>query len=246
MIRLRLIKSRLGTLRLWKTCISSQAVQCFVELKMAKKTKHKTKENERCPLCRKLIDYRFDPNHIASCLAQHRLQYCAICSRLISIDSVKQHMAMHESSTSTGRQADYIDLDEFRLAGAKKVLWKILPHGKNRLQAIIRYFDEIFRFSNKNNLVERQRLLHDVYELGAEEIYVGDDEFEGYVVFVFLSRDMAVLESPYYGNATYIIWGSWQQLSRLDKSTLLSQYNRKVVRIIHKEHWLSNLKASFR
>jgi hypothetical protein len=220
---------------------------------MAKKTKHKTKENEqrkpkqneRCPLCRKIIDYRFDPNHIASCLAQHRLQYCAICSRLISIDSVKQHMAMHESSTSTGRQADYIDLDEFRLAGSKKVLWKILPHGKNRLQAIIRYFDEIFRFSNKNNLVERQRL-YDVYELGADEIYVGDDEFEGYVVFVFLSRDMAVLESPYYGNATYTIWGSWQQLSRLDKSTLLSQYNRKVVRIIHKEHWLSNLKALFR
>lgn len=219
---------------------------------MAKKTKQKTKEkerrrypeNERCPICRKIIDYRFEPKHVANCLAQHRLQYCPTCSRLISIDSVKQHMAMHESSTSIGRQADYIDLNEFSLAGSKKVFWKILPHDRNRLQAIIRYFDEIFHFSTTNNLVERQRL-YDVYELGADEIYVGDNEFEGYVVFVFLSHDMAVLESPYYGNATYIIWGPWRQLSRLDKSTLLSQYNRKVVRIIHKEHWLSNLKALF-
>lgn len=94
------------------------------------------------------------------------------------------------------------------------------------------------------HLFEQQRLV-DVHALGSNEIYLGKDEFDGYVVFIFLERGISVLESPYYRNATYVIWGPWQQLSRLTKSDLLSQHTGKVKWIIHKAHWLSNLKALF-
>lgn len=225
--------------------MKSKARQILKE--MRSQVRQKTNDDERCPVCRKRIIYRLEPRHLDHCLTEHRLQYCSVCSTLVSIDSITQHMAaLHGSSNPKKRaEEESIELDAFELAGSKKVLWKILPHGENRLQAIIRYFDEILYDSRKIDLVERQRL-YDVYGLGADEIYVGEDEFDGYVVFVFLSRHMAVLESPFYGNATYVIWGAWRQLSRLSKSTLLSQHTGKVERVIHKDRWLSRLKALFR
>jgi hypothetical protein len=161
---------------------------------------------ERCPVCRKVLDGINEDNHVKKYLDRHRLQFCRFCNRLISIDNMKEHVTTQHIETQYTKSVSKRGNEPYavELPIPQKVPWKILPHDTQNFQAVLQYFEDINRRKKLGHLFEQQRL-HGVYELGADEIYVGKDEFDGYVIFVFLAHGMAVLESPYYGNATYVI-----------------------------------------
>ena len=73
------------------------------------------------------------------------------------------------------------------------------------------------------------------YGLSPHSIYIGLDKFDGYLAFVFAGTKKVLLECPMEGNAAYIFSESWEKLSRLSKTELLSQHSQVVRRVVHRE-----------
>ena len=64
----------------------------------------------------------------------------------------------------------------------------------------------------------------------------GRGGFSGYIVFGFPRKNLYVLESLYYGNATYVFRENWEKLSQLSKAVILSG-NLQTARIVHQPGW---------
>ena len=62
----------------------------------------------------------------------------------------------------------------------------------------------------------------------------------GYIIHGFTKKDIYVLESMYYGNATYIFGDGWEQLSKMTKAEVLNEQLQKA-RIVHRLGWKNKL-----
>ncbi|MBA2526131.1 MAG: translation initiation factor IF-2 N-terminal domain-containing protein [Pyrinomonadaceae bacterium] len=125
--------------------------------------------------------------------------------------------------------------------GAKKLRWKLLPQGKQPFQKLIQHFHGLSQ--KMTPVVFDIGRLHKVYSLNPDEVFVGTEEFEGYVVFYFALAQTAVLDCPVTGNAIYVFGENWKSLSRLTKSTLLNSRNRGINRIVHNGAWFPRLRS---
>lgn len=79
---------------------------------------------------------------------------------------------------------------------------------------------------------------------------VGKGDFKSYVVYRFNNTNVVIAEKPSYGNATYLIKGTWDEVVKilqLSRGKARSLYPNQVKRVIHndEEQWLSNLKFEF-
>ncbi|MGH9753835.1 MAG: hypothetical protein ACREA2_13730 [Blastocatellia bacterium] len=122
----------------------------------------------------------------------------------------------------------------------EKVPWKILPPGEHPFQQILAYFEEVRRRQPELHVDEDR--LRKVESLKPDQRFTGEDEFDGYVVFYFNRTEMAVLESPMFGNAIYVIRGEWKSLSRKSKGELLAYHSIKVKRVVHRGDWFARLR----
>jgi hypothetical protein len=121
----------------------------------------------------------------------------------------------------------------------KEVSWHVLPKGKQPFQTILNYFVGL---QSKHRHIEYDNTrLEKIYSLGPDTVYVGMDEFEGYVVFHFPERGVSVLECPVVGNAIYVLKGDWRQFSKLTKQELIVNYSENTIRIIHSGDWFNRL-----
>jgi hypothetical protein len=125
--------------------------------------------------------------------------------------------------------------------GAKKLNWKVLPKGKQPLKKLVEHFERISK--QPIAIVFDIDRLHKVYSLKPDDVFVGIDQFEGYVVFYFASAETAVLDCPVTGNAIYVFGEKWKSLSRLTKTALLNGQGRDITRIVHHGAWFSRLKS---
>jgi hypothetical protein len=78
------------------------------------------------------------------------------------------------------------------------------------------------------------------------EIVRGESEFNEYLCFRFRNNNKVLLESPYEGNAAYVLRGDWELLSRKTKYELLNIYSEFCDRIIHGQsgNWKYEIKRS--
>lgn len=126
----------------------------------------------------------------------------------------------------------------------KKLSWKIFPKGKWHIDEIIKVFKE-YKW-NKKDKFDETRLRKIELTLKPTICYVGEAEFEGYIVFSFDWTEKVVLECPQKGNAVYIINGDWKEITKLSKLDTLSQFPKEVSRIIHNDTWLERLHEELR
>lgn len=68
----------------------------------------------------------------------------------------------------------------------------------------------------------------------------GTRGFQGYVVFSFDKLGIHVFESIHSGNATYVVAGNWESVSRLSKSEII-QNSLHEFRLIHHDGWKDNI-----
>jgi hypothetical protein len=136
-----------------------------------------------------------------------------------------------------------IEIFERRGGGlvATKINWKILPPGEHPFKRIVEHFQHISK--HRRDLIVDMNRLHRVFSLSPERVFVGIDEFEGYVVFYFASAETAVLDCPIFGNAIYVFGENWKSLSRLTKSQLLNSRRPNIERIVHSGAWFSRLRS---
>lgn len=130
-------------------------------------------------------------------------------------------------------------------APIRRLNWNVLPPG----QTPWRQLEPILR-----PLIQRERpALHDVISNRLETINahgpafvaLGQGGFGGYVIFAFPDRNMYLMESINFGNATYGFGEDWQTLSQRTKAEILNN-NLHTQRVIHREGWHAEIDALFR
>ncbi len=134
--------------------------------------------------------------------------------------------------------------EPFHSGYVQSVHWNILEPSGESWATIVGHYERLSRDHQEKFELERLRL---IYEFGPDEIFVGRESFEGYVVFCFASSNIAVLECPRVGNALYLMKrGEWKSLSQLSKSELLASDRAGVSRIVHSRYWKAELENVFR
>ena len=61
-------------------------------------------------------------------------------------------------------------------------------------------------------------------------------QVDGQVIFGFPHKNLHILESMYFGNATYVFDERWEELSKMTKAEILDQ-RLQTDRVIHEEGW---------
>lgn len=118
----------------------------------------------------------------------------------------------------------------------RSVEWDFFPEGtsltekKNHILAIAEEKEKRGIPNYKSNL--------EVLETyGPEDIAVGSGGFGGYFAYIYPERDIVMVESPDYGNATYVLpYSNWEELSQLTKGEVVDGRLCKM-RIPHDEYW---------
>jgi hypothetical protein len=111
----------------------------------------------------------------------------------------------------------------------KKVSWVILPLGFKSPEIEMR-LETIFG-ANDKKINEANKRLNAIKQLSPNRVWMGADSFNDYLAYEFAGCSSVMLESLYYGNATFIIKENWKKLSKLTKSEVSKE--RGVTRIIH-------------
>ena len=128
--------------------------------------------------------------------------------------------------------------------------WTILPRGEWNIEKLIAHFKGLTSKNNWRNEKPFQERLQKIFGfLQPSHCYIGEKQFEGYVIFCFDYTEKVVLECPFYGNAIYIIKGDWQKIAKMSKWEARYEHSSQVTVINHTETWLerltSNLKNRF-
>jgi len=121
----------------------------------------------------------------------------------------------------------------------KQLSWRLVPPGSYTSTQIKSYFKSLH--SHKKNEKHDWDRLETIQSLKPDSTYIGLEELEGYMLFYFKNKDIAILDCPIIGNAIYVLKKEWKELSRLTKSELTELHSDKVKRIIHRGDWADKL-----
>lgn len=116
--------------------------------------------------------------------------------------------------------------------------WIVLPKGEKITEAQLK--DALSRSKRVRpvELLRQERISSFKPDIRA----VGMGGFTGYVIYVFSTKHIAVLESIRYGNASYVVASdNWEKLSTMTKQQLLAKSLVKQ-REIHTKGWFAKIK----
>jgi hypothetical protein len=129
------------------------------------------------------------------------------------------------------------NLEPYFPSEIQRVNWEILPPGempwaklRARLEPILREFDE----RERPVLEHRLKMFSEDYP--SDFTAAGRAGFRGYVVFGYKDKGITIVESAFYGNATYVFGEDWERLSQMTKAEILTQ-DLHQARLIHREGW---------
>jgi hypothetical protein len=119
--------------------------------------------------------------------------------------------------------------------------WQILPPGEYPFEKIKSIISSNIDKSELNrNRFDLTRL--DFFDgLRPDFQAIGFEQFRGYVVFGFRSKNKYILDNSKKGNAIYMFVGDWEDLSKKTKKELITQHNDNIVRVIHKGEWKNKI-----
>ncbi|WP_052190890.1 hypothetical protein [Chitinibacter sp. ZOR0017] len=140
---------------------------------------------------------------------------------------------------------DYIVLDEklanFNGVKIKKLNWAILPEGEHPFERVESFVDKIASdMSDGDKKVVGYRI-STILSHKPDFVAVGRGGFHGYVVMGFAKKNLFVLESPIFGNATYVFDGEWEDVSKLTKKQILTNQLHKF-RFVHSSKWRADIR----
>jgi hypothetical protein len=120
------------------------------------------------------------------------------------------------------------------------VSWEILPPGElednvTRILAGIKNLDPKLR----QRTTDRYKFL---LSLKPQNLIQGTSRFQRYFGAKF-ADDLVVFENVEYGNAIYLMYGNWEELSQKSRTELLSSGSADFIRIPHTKTWKFRLRA---
>lgn len=128
------------------------------------------------------------------------------------------------------------DLQPIAPLVARRLNWELLPPGDHPWERVRESIAPVVERAKKGNRGVILRRLEFMHQATPELIAQGRGGFSGYIVFGFPRKNLYVLESLYYGNATYVFRDDWERLSQLTKAEILDG-NLQTARLIHQPGW---------
>lgn len=127
----------------------------------------------------------------------------------------------------------------------ERVPWRILPEGEYPWEKVKKhydiYIDPKVKLSDRETIKSRHKLISNYVP---DRLIIGEDEFSGYLVYVFTKKNLSVFESYILNNATYIFGSNYETYSKLTKSEIIrGKLCNK--RIIHSKNWSNEIKNLF-
>ena len=143
---------------------------------------------------------------------------------------------------------EIVDEDEMPVGQktkVKEVSWRILPPGKYPWERAEKALDDYFEKAPvKNKEVLRNN--HKTFaEYEPDFLAIGENSFNGYVVYGYSRRNLYVFESNQAGNATYVFKGEWEKASQLTKHDIIKG-NLCHKRFVHSKSWKENIERMFK
>lgn len=126
-------------------------------------------------------------------------------------------------------------------APIRQLNWKVLPQGKHPFTEIREHLKDVLSRVKEGNRSFVDHRLERVNSFEPEFTAVGQGGFSGYVIFGFPKKNIYVLESILYGNATYVLGDDWEKISKLTKAEILSD-NLHKERIVHLRRWFEKIR----
>lgn len=127
-------------------------------------------------------------------------------------------------------------LDSIIKTTVVRLNWEILPRGEMPWQQFKKHLDPLIKRAPKGNQPVLEYRLEAINGYKPDFRAIGRGGFHGYIIHGFSDRNLFVLESIYYGNATYVFGEKWEELSKRTKAEILNEKLQKD-RIIHSEGW---------
>ena len=118
----------------------------------------------------------------------------------------------------------------------KRLNWHILPPGERpwaQLKTEVKAVLDAVKGGNRPVVEHR---LETINAHKPSFAAVGVAGFRGYIILGFPERNLFVLESLFYGNATYVFGESWKELSKKTKAEILNQELQEA-RFVHVVGW---------
>ena len=53
-----------------------------------------------------------------------------------------------------------------------------------------------------------------------------------------------MLECPFEGNATYVLWGDWKAMAGHTKGEMRRKFENRYTKVVHKGYWLSRIREA--
>lgn len=131
------------------------------------------------------------------------------------------------------------DIPDEELARTTAVGWEIFPPG-----TMDRAFSAItshLRFPTPQRQREIENRANAVARLHPTEYIVGSGMNSHYFGAKF-GDNIVAFENIDYGNAIYILFDNWQEISQMSRIDILKRHERDFIRIIHKDGWQKVLK----
>lgn len=140
-------------------------------------------------------------------------------------------------------KADFLDNQKKQAVNApvRHLNWRILPQGERPFATLRKELDTAMKQVREGNRSFVDHRLERINSFKPEFTAVGQAGFTGYVIFGFPQKDLYILESILYGNATYILGSDWERLSQMTKAQILNNALHKD-RYVHLRNWFGKIR----
>lgn len=135
------------------------------------------------------------------------------------------------------------DLEPYLKINYKRLNWELLPQGEQPWPHVQRHVKPIIDGMAPGVAAVVSRRLEVLTEQHEPDMTaVGRAGFAGYIVFGYKLKNLYVLESLEYGNATYVFDEDWEALSALTKAQIIKGDLHRD-RIVHRQGWERRIRA---
>jgi hypothetical protein len=133
------------------------------------------------------------------------------------------------------------DLEPYMRVRYRRLNWQLLPEGEQPWPDVERHARPIVERMAPNVAAVVKHRLRVLTERHAPDLTaVGRAGFAGYIVFGYRDKNLYILESLEYGNATYVFDQDWEALSQLSKAQII-RGDLHIERVVHRAGWESRI-----
>lgn len=139
---------------------------------------------------------------------------------------------LQENIYACGVEAANVSIEDY--TRSLHLSWEILPPGTLD-DALRRVFRNSIPTQQQRDVVAQR---YDFFQsLDPQSLVFGQSGFRRYFG-ALLEDNLVIFENVQYGNAVYILFNEWEQLSQLSRIELMSgRYGDRFQRVVHKNQW---------